>query len=108
MKIDATISANLSTVARAARHYEALGYDGLRVAELNHDPFLALTLLADAGVFFATAFLPLPFFERTVGVLDRFGAARTLPPVFLLLFFLLIAMTPPVSVSGYLDYAVAL
>ena len=47
MKIDATISANLSTVARAARHYEALGYDGLRVAELNHDPFLALTLAAE-------------------------------------------------------------
>ena len=47
MKIDATISANLSTVARAARHYETLGYDGLRVAELNHDPFLALTLAAE-------------------------------------------------------------
>ena len=47
MKIDATISADLSTVARAARHYEALGYDGLRVAELNHDPFLALTLAAE-------------------------------------------------------------
>ena len=47
MKIDATISADLSTVARSARQYEALGYDGLRVAELNHDPFLALTLAAE-------------------------------------------------------------
>jgi probable F420-dependent oxidoreductase len=47
MKVDASISANLTSVAEAAKHLEALGYDGLRVAELNNDPFLPLTLAAE-------------------------------------------------------------
>jgi probable F420-dependent oxidoreductase len=47
MKVDASISANLTTVADAAQRLEALGYDGIRVAELNNDPFLPLTLAAE-------------------------------------------------------------
>ncbi|MGB2390922.1 MAG: TIGR03617 family F420-dependent LLM class oxidoreductase [Pseudomonadales bacterium] len=48
MKIDASMSADLDFAASGARRFEALGYDGLKVAELQHDPFLALTLAADA------------------------------------------------------------
>jgi len=47
MKIDAPLVAELKQVGAAARKLEALGYDGVRVAELDHDPFLALTLAAD-------------------------------------------------------------
>lgn len=47
LKIDAPVTANLRTIAADARRLEALGYDGLRVAELNHDPFLPLTLAAE-------------------------------------------------------------
>ena len=48
MKIDASMSADLDAAASGARRFEALGYDGLKIAELQHDPFLALTLAADA------------------------------------------------------------
>jgi probable F420-dependent oxidoreductase len=51
LKIDAGISANslanMATVGREARRLEELGYDGIRVSELNHDPFLPLTLAAE-------------------------------------------------------------
>ena len=47
MKVDASISANMTTVADDARRLESIGYDGLRVAELNNDPFLPLTLAAE-------------------------------------------------------------
>ena len=47
MKIDAGISANMDDVADEARRYESMGYDGIRVPELNHDPFLSLTLAAE-------------------------------------------------------------
>lgn len=47
MKVDAGISPRLATVAADARRLEELGYDGLRLAELNHDPFLPLTLAAE-------------------------------------------------------------
>lgn len=47
MKIDAGMTANLSEVADQVRRLEALGYDGARVAELNHDPFLALAIAAE-------------------------------------------------------------
>ena len=48
MKIDAGVAANLNTIATEAAALERLGYDGVRVAELNHDPFLPLTLAAEA------------------------------------------------------------
>jgi len=47
LKIDAPIAADLDTVADNAKRLEALGYDGLRLAETNHDPFLPLTLAAE-------------------------------------------------------------
>ncbi|XOV86411.1 MAG: TIGR03617 family F420-dependent LLM class oxidoreductase [Pseudomonadota bacterium] len=47
MKVDASLTANLAKAGTAARELEALGYDGVRVAELNHDPFLPLTLAAE-------------------------------------------------------------
>jgi len=48
MKIDASIPTNLHRAGEAAGRLERLGYDGVRVAELNHDPFLPLTLAAEA------------------------------------------------------------
>ena len=47
MKIDAGINADMGTVGEQARRLEAIGYDGLRISELNHDPFLPLTLAAE-------------------------------------------------------------
>ena len=47
LKIDAHVNASLRRIAAEAVRLEAVGYDGLRVAELNHDPFLPLTLAAE-------------------------------------------------------------
>ena len=47
MKIDAPITADMHRAGAQAQHLEALGYDGVRLAELNHDPFLPLTLAAE-------------------------------------------------------------
>ena len=47
MKIDAFATADMNRVAAQARELEAAGYDGLRLAELNHDPFLPLTIAAE-------------------------------------------------------------
>ncbi|MEM8489167.1 MAG: TIGR03617 family F420-dependent LLM class oxidoreductase [Bacteroidota bacterium] len=47
MKIDASISGDLKTVAKEAARLESIGYDGLKVAELTHDPFLPLTIAAE-------------------------------------------------------------
>lgn len=46
MKIDASAAADLAKIGERARHLEELGYDGLRLAELNHDPFMPLALAA--------------------------------------------------------------
>ena len=47
MKVDAPISADMHRAGTQAQRLEALGYDGVRLAELNHDPFLPLTLAAE-------------------------------------------------------------
>jgi len=47
MKIDVNLSADLSLVKGQAQRAEALGYDGIKIAELEHDPFLPLTLAAE-------------------------------------------------------------
>ena len=47
MKIDAPANARLANIARAAAKLESLGYDGLRLAELNHDPFMPLAVAAE-------------------------------------------------------------
>ena len=46
MKIDAGLSADMARAGEQAARLEADGYDGARLAELNHDPFLPLTLAA--------------------------------------------------------------
>lgn len=47
MKIDAFAGPDLRRISQDARRLEALGYDGLRVAELNHDPFMPLAIAAE-------------------------------------------------------------
>jgi probable F420-dependent oxidoreductase len=47
MKVDANITADMSKVGDQVKHLESLGYDGVRIAELNHDPFLPLAVAAD-------------------------------------------------------------
>lgn len=47
MKIDANATAELGKIAREAQRLEEIGYDGIKVAEINHDPFLSLTLAAE-------------------------------------------------------------
>jgi probable F420-dependent oxidoreductase len=46
MKVDAMVASGMKQIGEDAARLEALGYDGLRLAELNHDPFLSLTLAA--------------------------------------------------------------
>ena len=46
MKVDAGLGTQLESVAQQVREIEELGYDGLRTAEMNHDPFLPLVLAA--------------------------------------------------------------
>jgi probable F420-dependent oxidoreductase len=47
MKVDVSINPDLRGIAQQMPRLEAMGYDGVRIAELNHDPFLALTLAAE-------------------------------------------------------------
>ncbi|AQT81679.1 LLM class F420-dependent oxidoreductase [Mycolicibacterium litorale] len=47
LKVDRGVMSRLAGVAVAAREAERLGYDGIWTAEINHDPFLALTLAAE-------------------------------------------------------------
>ena len=46
MKIDAPATADMAVIGEQARRLEEQGYDGLRLAELNHDPFMPLALAA--------------------------------------------------------------
>ena len=47
MKVDAGIGADLNKVPDQVRAVEAAGYDGVRTAEMNHDPFFPLLLAAE-------------------------------------------------------------
>jgi len=47
LKVDAGLSADMGSIAAQVTRLEKLGYDGVRLAELNHDPFLPLTLAAE-------------------------------------------------------------
>ena len=47
VKVDASAAADMRTIARAAQRLEEMGYDGLKVAELNHDPFMPLAIAAE-------------------------------------------------------------
>ena len=47
MKVDAGLTADMATVGAEARRLERLGYDGVKLAELNHDPFMPLAIAAE-------------------------------------------------------------
>ena len=47
MKVDASVAANMRRIGSDARHLESVGFDGLRLAELNHDPFMPLAIAAE-------------------------------------------------------------
>lgn len=47
MKVDAPLTSDLTRVGQHAAQQETLGYDGLRLAELNHDPFMPLAIAAE-------------------------------------------------------------
>lgn len=48
MKVDAPVASDLTRIAEQAAKLEALGYDGIRLAETNHDAFMPLALAAAA------------------------------------------------------------
>lgn len=47
MKVDAGIGNDLHKIPEQVRAIEAAGYDGVRTAEMNHDPFFPLLLAAE-------------------------------------------------------------
>ena len=47
MKVDAGIGHQLEKIPQTVRSLEAAGYDGIRTAEMNHDPFFPLLLAAE-------------------------------------------------------------
>ncbi len=47
MKVDAGIGSQLAKIPGAVKDLEAFGYDGIRTAEMNHDPFFPLVLAAE-------------------------------------------------------------
>ena len=47
MKVDTGINLDLHAIPDAVRTIEAQGYDGVRTAEMNHDPFFPLLLAAE-------------------------------------------------------------
>ena len=47
MKVDAGIGNDLHKIPATARELESFGYDGIRTAEMNHDPFFPLMLAAE-------------------------------------------------------------
>ena len=47
MKVDAGIGNDLHKIPATARDLESFGYDGIRTAEMNHDPFFPLMLAAE-------------------------------------------------------------
>ncbi|TGD85953.1 LLM class F420-dependent oxidoreductase [Mycolicibacterium sp. CH28] len=73
LKVDRGIMSRLAGVAGAAREAERLGYDGCWTAEINHDPFLPLTLAAEhttnveIGTSIAVAFARNPMTVANVG-----------------------------------------
>ena len=47
MKVDAGIGHQLGKIPSIVNKLEADGYDGVRTAEMNHDPFFPLLLAAE-------------------------------------------------------------
>ncbi|MCV7058882.1 LLM class F420-dependent oxidoreductase [Mycolicibacterium gilvum] len=73
LKVDAAVVSQLSHVPAAARTLEQRGYDGCWTAEINHDPFLPLTLAAEhtermeLGTSIAVAFARNPMSVAQIG-----------------------------------------
>src|SRR4051812_34979380 len=74
MKVEGVVmSTDLATVARSARELEDLGYDGVLSAEITHDPFLPLVVVAehtervDIGTSIAVAFARNPMTLANIG-----------------------------------------
>lgn len=73
LKVDAAVVSQLSHVPVAARTLEQRGYDGCWTAEINHDPFLPLTLAAEhthsieLGTSIAVAFARNPMTVAQIG-----------------------------------------
>ena len=47
MKVDAGIGSKLNEIPEMVKKLEGFGYDGIRTAEMNHDPFFPLVLAAE-------------------------------------------------------------
>ena len=47
MKIDAPVTTNMHRIGTQAKTLEEMGYDGVRLAELNHEPFMPLAIAAE-------------------------------------------------------------
>ena len=73
LKVDGGVSSQLANVVEAAITLERRGYDGCWTAEINHDPFLPLTLAAEhtntieLGTSIAVAFARNPMTVANVG-----------------------------------------
>ncbi len=73
MKVDAGIGHQLDKIPDAVRAAEAAGYDGVRTAEMNHDPFFPLLLAAehseklDVSTSIAVAFARSPMILANIG-----------------------------------------
>ena len=73
LKVDAAVVSQLADVPDGARTLERRGYDGCWTAEVNHDPFLPLTLAAEhttsieLGTSIAVAFARNPMTVAQVG-----------------------------------------
>lgn len=73
LKVDGAVSSRLADVAGAAQTLERRGYDCCWTAEINHDPFLPLTLAAEhtttieLGTSIAVAFARNPMTVANVG-----------------------------------------
>lgn len=73
VKVDAAVVGRLAQVPGAARTLERRGYDGCWTAEIDHDPFLPLTLAAehtrriDLGTSVAVAFARNPMTVAQIG-----------------------------------------
>jgi probable F420-dependent oxidoreductase len=85
LKVDRGVVSRLAGVGDAARELERLGYDGCWTAEINHDPFLPLTLAAEhttqieLGTSIAVAFARNPMTVANIGWdLQDFSGGRLL------------------------------
>ena len=73
MKVDAGIGHQLDRIPDAVKAAEAAGYDGVRTAEMNHDPFFPLLLAAEHSQRLEISTSIAVAFARTPMVLANIG-----------------------------------